>query len=292
MLRFYKVASWWLISCLCLFSLSSYGIAKQPDIINLSSDERTIQVWHWSPDSPSKGTILFSHGAASAPEKYTALIDPWVAEGYTVYAPLHVDSTDHPQHDKYQGMASWTARLQDMQRLADTYGNDGYIAAGHSYGALTVLVKGGATALVPQGVTKPVSDERVSLVLALSPPGAIPGFIEKEGYATLSVPALIQTGTQDIPVGSTASWETHLDAYNAVPAGGNRYALVLDGVDHYFGGLICRPELPGPQQSAQFQQATDITLLMMQAYADQSEAAKKQLTSLLGRHGAADFQQK
>ena len=253
------------------------ALASEAEVIRLNLDKREISVWHWQQTEQPKGVIIFSHGAASAPWKYDPLISPWVEQGYAVYAPLHVDSTDHPQHDQYQGLASWLTRLQDMQLLADSYGKQGYIAAGHSYGGLTALVKGGAKAMVPQGLNAATADPRVSLVLAFSPPAAIPGFIEKAGYSELAVPALIQTGTQDIPIGGATDWRGHLDAYEMAPASGDHYALVLDGVDHYFGGAICRPELPGPKQLQQLQQASDISLLLLEAYVQKQQAALQQL---------------
>ncbi|GGF60232.1 alpha/beta hydrolase family protein [Alteromonas lipolytica] len=266
--------------------------ASELTVEQLTVADRQVKVWHWQPDGKPAATLIFSHGAASAPLKYTALIEPWVAAGYEVVAPLHVDSTDHPDMEKYQGMASWTARLQDMQLLADTYGKNGYVAAGHSYGALIALVKGGATGIVPPGLAAPLSDSRVSAVLAFSPPGAIPGFVSKDNYATLAVPALIQTGTKDVPPGTNLSWEGHLDAYSAVASGGDRYALILDDVDHYFGGAICRLDLPGPKQQAQLDQAIEYSLLMLQAYANKETSAKQQLTQKLGKTKFADLQYK
>lgn len=272
--------------------LNGQALAAEPETITLTHNERAIPVWHWKPQGQPRGVILFSHGAASAPWKYEPLVSAWVNNGYHVYGALHVDSTDHPQHDQYTGLASWTTRLQDMQVLADTFGQQGYVAAGHSYGGLTALVKGGATGLIPEGVETPLHDSRVQLVLAFSPPGAIPGFIEMQGYSTLATPALIQTGTQDVPMGTDASWQVHLDAFNAAQPDGQRYALVLEGVDHYFGGLICRPELPGPKQTAQMTDTINVSLQMLAAYTTNQPAAKGRLNELLGQHGAATLSTK
>lgn len=273
-------------------STPTSNFSYEPKVKKLSIDEREISIWHWQSKGESKGVILFSHGAASAPWKYDRLIKPWVLQGYDVYAPLHVDSTDHPQHEQYKGLASWSTRLQDMQLLSDTYGSHGYIAAGHSYGALTALVKGGAEALVPPGIKTPTEDSRVSLVLAFSPPPAIPGFIEKKGYANLSVPALIQTGTKDIPMGGTLDWSAHLDAYDMAATSGNRYALILENVDHYFGGAICRPELDSPKQLIELTKASDISLLFLEAYAHNDQTAKQKLTSYLTDEGSLILRKK
>ncbi|WP_317930426.1 alpha/beta hydrolase family protein [Halioxenophilus sp. WMMB6] len=260
------------------------AVTLEPPAVNeLDVGERTMQVWSWPAAGEARGVILFSHGAASAPWKYDPLIHRWQAAGYTVYAPLHVDSTDHPLTAQYPGMASWQARLEDMAVLADAYGANGYVAAGHSYGGLVALTLGGADAILPEGFKGDPADSRVSLVLAFSPPPAIPGLVATDGYAALAVPALIQTGTQDVPFGSDAGWRVHLDAYEAAAPGGDRYALVLDGVDHYFGGAICRPELPGPKLLAEIATAADISLLMLRAYQQQDASA---LAALDGRLSA------
>lgn len=288
-----KLTTWIKLACAFIAFLGmSYCQASPFTVETLSIGERAVKVWHWQPRSTPAGTIIFSHGAASAPLKYTALIDSWVAAGYEVLAPLHVDSTDHPDTEKYKGMASWTTRLQDMQLLADKYGRDGYIAAGHSYGALIALVKGGVKGMVTPELKDPLADNRVATVLAFSPPGAIPGFISKEDFASLRVPALIQTGTKDSPPGTDLSWEGHLDAFNAARPGGDRYALVLQDVDHYFGGAICRLELPGPKQTAQLAEAINISLLMLKSYTSENALAKQQLSQKLGKSDLAKLSYK
>jgi len=286
--------AWAALFCLLLPVFAACGTSaipgEQPATVSqLDVKGRSVDVWHWPARGTSKDVILFSHGAASAPWKYEALIGQWTAAGYDVYAPLHVDSTDHPRHDDFKGMASWKARLEDVSVLADEIGKDGYITAGHSYGGLVALTRGGAKALVPDGFTEPMADPRVKLVLAFSPPAAIPGFIEKEAYAGVSVPALVQTGTMDIPPGTDVGWQGHLDAYAMAQPGGHRYALVLEGVDHYFGGAICRPELPGPKQTGELDIAAEISLLMIEAFAADDEGALGQLQARLSNEGPVEL---
>ncbi|MEN3745825.1 alpha/beta hydrolase [Sphingomonas sp. HF-S3] len=247
---------------------------------------REIAVWRWAPAGKLRGTVSFSHGAASAPWKYARLLQPWADAGYEILAPLHVDSTDHPRTAEFAGLASWRARIEDMRTLAATIGSARFIAAGHSYGALTALTMGGAEAVMPEGLGGIQREPRVAAVVAFSPPGAIEALIPASGYARLAVPALIQTGDKDVPIGGTdpAGWRGHLDAYEAARAGGDRYALVLDGVDHYFGGLICR-ELPGPPQTAQLGQAIDLSTLFMRGFLNRDSASRRKLDSYLGEAG-------
>jgi pimeloyl-ACP methyl ester carboxylesterase len=248
---------------------------------------RAVEVHRWAPDGISKrGHILFSHGALSAPWKYLALIEAWTRAGYEVLAPLHVDSTDHPDHASFQGMASWPARIEDVRAVAEYIGGP-YIAAGHSYGGLIALCLGGASPAVPDTVIKPLRDPRALAVVAFSPPGGGMGLVNAGDYAGLAVPALIQTGDKDVPPGSKADWRSHLLPYDEAAPGGHRYALVLAGVDHYFGGAICRPELPGPKQEAPLAIATALSILFMRAHGGEDAGALQVLRSRLENAGPA-----
>lgn len=254
-------------------------------------DGRDVQVWRWTPRGRPLGTIAFSHGAASAPWKYDRLIGPWVKAGYIVLAPLHVDSTDHPRTADYKGLTSWKARIEDMRALSRHI--DGpYIAAGHSYGGLTALTLGGAQAVVPEGVTSPLRDPAVIAVVAFSPPAPIPVLITTAGYGAIAVPALVQTGTADLLPGMDANgegWRGHLAAYEAAAPGGSRYAMVLDCVDHYFGGAICQSDRPGPLKLREIARAADVSALFVRAYGSRSTSARRALDARVGRHDGMDI---
>lgn len=241
-----------------------------------SGDGRAITISEWQPRSRPSGTILFSHGAQSAPRYYEAIIAPWQAAGYRVLAPLHVDLQEHPDTAKFAGLASWKARIEDMRALSAHVGNRPWIAAGHSYGGLVALTMGGAAAIPPQGITGPLSDANVRAVIAFSPPAPIPVLCTAEGFAVLKVPALIQTGTADDPPGPDG-WEGHLASYEAASPGGHRYGLVLEGVDHYFGGAICRYEVPGPKQLARLADANRIAALFLAGFGIGRASARRAL---------------
>lgn len=278
-------------AALPISGLIAKTVVRGPQTVEIRTvTGRISRVSYWKALA-KRGTILFSHGALSSPAKYDAMILPWVAAGFDVWAPLHVDSTDHPDTKSFPGLTSWRARIEDMRALSRHVGGRDYIAAGHSYGGLTALVLGGAKAVVPEGVTGPLRDPKAIAVVAFSPPGHAPGLIDGAGYAALAVPALIETGTKDLPparpgqVVDPAAWKGHLLAYDSATAGGDRYALVLDGVDHYFGGLICSPELPGPKQVAQMEQAVPLSISFLKGYGARSAADVKALNRRLGARG-------
>lgn len=253
-----------------------------------TADSRNIEISDWRPSRPARGLILFSHGAGSSPRFYEAVIGTWVERGWRVLAPLHVDSIEHPDAASFRGLASWKARLEDMRALSSYIGQRPWVAAGHSYGALVALTLGGAAAVPPQGFTGPLDDLNVRAVIALSPPAPTPVLITADGYATLRVPALIQTGTLDVPqmpAGmaplSPDSWHGHLAAFDAAKPGFERYALVLEGVDHYFGGAICRYDLPGPRQLERLEDACRISSLFLAGIGAGDHDAKRQLDAAI-----------
>ncbi len=244
-----------------------------------TADGREVLVSEWIPAGRAVGTILFSHGAGSAPGLYPGMIDAWAAAGWRILAPLHVDSRQYARSADYPGLASWRTRIEDMRLLSAHIGDSPYVAAGHSYGGLVALTLGGADAVPPEGASLPLSDPQVRAVLAFSPPAPIPVLVTAQGYAGLDVPALIQTGTADMPPGDTdtEAWRGHLAAYDAAAAGNHRYGLVLAGVDHYFGGAICDFDKPGPPQRDQLAIAVALSRLFLEAFGLKDAAAQAKL---------------
>lgn len=243
---------------------------------------REIRVSEWKPRGQAKALVLFSHGAASSPRFYEAIFGPWLAAGFHILAPLHVDSIEHPRTKDFPGLASWKARLEDMRLLSAHVGKRPWIAAGHSYGGLVALTMGGAAAIPPEGWSGPLRDANARAVVAFSPPAPIPVLCTAEGYGKVAVPALVQTGTADLLPGMTGEgWRGHLVPYEAAAPGGNRYGLVLEGVDHYFGGAICRYDLPGPKQLDRLADATRISTLFVDAYGRGDKGAVRRLDALV-----------
>lgn len=274
---------------------ASIATASAPTKIVLTTKTgRAISVTRWRPAGKRRRVpVLFSHGALSSPAHYDLLIDPWVTAGYEIWAPLHVDSTDHPDRTAFAGPKGWAARMEDMHVLADHVGARRYIAAGHSFGGLVALTLGGASPVSPPGWSGPLSDTRTSAVVAFSPPGPMPGLVEPGCYASIAVPAFIQTGTTDLPYTPPGtpkepeSWRKHLLAYEEPRAGGGRYALILDGVDHYFGGAICNFDRPGPRKTSEASQAAQIAALFMTAQEHGDASARSRLTARLKPDGPA-----
>lgn len=257
-------------------------VLRPPTTMTLHTPEgRAVQVTEWRPAGKVRGTILFSHGAASSPRFYDLIINPWVAAGWHVLAPLHVDSKEHPDTAKFAGLASWKARIEDMRVLIAHIGSKPFVAAGHSYGGLVATVLGGVAAVPPEGLALPLVPRLAKAVIAFSPPPPVPVLVTEKGYGALAVPALIQTGTLDIIPGMSTNtpdgWKAHLAPFYAAAPGGDRYGLVLDGANHYFGGAICDPSQPGPQQRDALEHANTCAGLFLEGYGAANGAARRHL---------------
>lgn len=259
-----------------------------------TSAGRAVELWHWAARGERLGHILFSHGASSSPRHYQRLCGPWAAAGYDVLAPLHVDSTEHPRTADFAGSASWTARIEDMRLAAESLNGAQFIAAGHSYGALTAIALGGGVSLVPADVKGGLHHPQTVAVLAFSPPPSLPPLVGEQGYAPLAVPSFHQTGTRDFfgPNRQGDDWLVHLHGYDAAPEDGRHYALVLPEVDHYFGGLIGRLTAPGPAMPDALDQAVRLSTQFVEAVAVGSAEAQQYLTSALQHQGLIGFRRK
>ncbi|MEO0412567.1 MAG: hypothetical protein AAF221_12090 [Pseudomonadota bacterium] len=239
--------------------------------VTLPSDRRgSIPASVYYP-SGAKGpvpVVLFSTGAFSSPEKYDALLTAWAQAGYAVLAPLHVDSErwQGPRPAKQTEGLAW--RRLDFLAVAggevaieQAIGVDldmtKVAASGHSFGALIAQVLGGAKPGPMAGSIGSVTPFAVSAIVAVSPPGPIPRYIEPAGWAQMTAPQLLTTGTLDIVPQMAPEWTAHLGGHRAHT--GDSWGLVQTGVDHYFGNVIGRTEYPGPPQQAQFEQMVEIS---------------------------------
>jgi predicted dienelactone hydrolase len=250
-----------------------------------AADGRNIAVSEWLPSGQVAGHLVFSHGWGGSPDGCLRIIEPMVAAGWHVLAPLHTDSEVHPDKARYQQADSWPNRVNDMRAVSRHLGDASYVAAGHSYGALTALVMGGVETTIPPGIDAPLRDEKAVAAIAFSPPLSLPDFVDREGWSKLAVPALIQTGTLDNPSFegvSDETWEGRLVSYEAASPGHDRYAMVLEGVDHNFGGAIgSRLATPDPLQDRQLDAAVAIAALFARAHGLRDRQAQAELAGRL-----------
>ena len=227
-------------------------------------DGRPVPVRRWQPAGKPRGFMPFSHGANSSGAKYDRLCSALAAAGFVVAAPTHADSPDHPGGGKIPREQGIPLRLADMRGLIAEGVAAGLpiIVAGHSYGALIAQMLGGAGG---------AADAAVKAVIAWSPPGPFPPAITADLWRTMARPMLVETGTADMLPMMAPTWDVHRVSHDVAPGPG--VLFVGEGVDHYFGNIICRPERSEPPQEAQFADALAVTL----AFADAVLAGKSLL---------------
>ena len=243
--------------------------------------------------------IAFSHGALSNGGSYDAIIGTWAERGYVVAAPTHQDSETLPKSGLSPGQQN-SARVWEIQSMLDSGAEIGELlkprgvtldpalraVAGHSYGGMMAAIFGGA---VWTGADGPLAAKQNNLkaIVALSPPGRMMPSIDGSQFKTLDGPALITSGTKDIPLMKGAAWTDHLIPYEvsrARPA----YALVGEDVDHYLGGLICRFNLPGPPQWEGLADINAVSGLFLDAMVRGDARARAKLDAMVGnRKGLA-----
>ncbi len=174
--------------------------------------------------------IVFSHGYNGSPRAYERILSAWVADGFTVVAPLHVDSLRHPRHDEFDGRAAFSTRLVDLAvtrgYVRAAHPGKPMIAAGHSFGSLMSLIEGGAVS-----VAGPIGDQDVKGMLTFSSAGDLQGVVLPATYADLHTPLLMITGDQDLVEGYVTDWHDHRGPYDR-SAPGDKTLMVFAGADH------------------------------------------------------------
>ncbi len=246
--------------------------------------------------------ILFSHGANSSHLDYDRLWRPWAEGGYLVIGANHIDTGPPATQRKVGRHDLWAARLADttlplrqrapFEALARARGGranwDAVAVAGHSFGAVVAQALAGAKLLDPEDHTPVVAKlEGVCACLTFSPPGPLAGFIPPDAWAGVRAPSLLQTGDADILPGFVDDWRLRLTGFAGAPDRWppNRWTIVAKGVDHYFGGLICRLK-PAPAADVM---ALDETTRLSAAFLDAYVRGRAdRLTDLRRRAAAGD----
>ncbi|HEX7832088.1 MAG TPA: alpha/beta fold hydrolase [Thermoanaerobaculia bacterium] len=230
-------------------ALGDSPVGVIPDV-NIRDDARN-RDYQISIEYPTRGTnfplLIFSPGYGASNRSYVGLSSSWTSNGYVVIRTSHADSGRVPSPDtdvwSTQTPSDWRNRVRDVTYLIDTLDKleerfpelQGKIdhskigVGGHSYGAFTAMLVGGAKTF-PGAVS--YADPRVKAIVAMSPqgPGDVRG-LTTESFASVNVPALFMTGTSDNGMSETETPEWRREAYALSPAG-NKWLVVLDGARH------------------------------------------------------------
>ena len=205
--------------------------------------------------------IVFSHGAFCYPQLYAEITDHWASHGYVVILPNHLDSPNNKKLSPGALQSLMSSRVRDMSfaldaldqieaEISDIRGKTdrAHIAvAGHSFGGMIAMIKSGLILEHSEdGMQVDYSDDRFSVAVVLSGvgPAAMPDgtVLTESAFSRLTGPLFASGGTKDegnIGTGETFPWQWRMSGFTLAPPG-DKYYLVLEGADHYLGGLICR----------------------------------------------------
>lgn len=254
------------LGCVPAFALES-GIGAVDDYV-LHDKQRNKEL-HMRITYPTEEgkfpVIIFSHGAGGSKDGYRYLINNWVKNGFVCIQPSHADAITNTTNKEqlFQNLMNslkvlpvdytgWANRVADIKLILSSLSSiqsaipavidTTHVGlAGHSYGAFTSMLIGGATVpkIAASKVKKPY-DGRIAAILVISPQGIKRrprdfGFDNKASWKGISGPAMFMTGSLD-----QTGWTTAKDRrvpYLDSPAG-NKYFVQIKGANHLtFAGV-------------------------------------------------------
>lgn len=216
--------------------------------------------------------IVFSHGGRCSRDQYEPFARHWASHGYIVVQPAHLDSTSVPRPN-LRGMqmmreAVRTRRLDmvhvldsldELQRLVPALSGhidaERAVAAGHSMGGATAMTVTGVVLIEPSDNSEfGFLEDRFDALLLITNPGNSP-MMPEDPWKGVGMPTFIATGTDDYSgIGRRISQKKSSRVYGYAEsveiADTPNYYLFIDDMDHYLGGLICKPiedDQPDPE---------------------------------------------
>jgi dienelactone hydrolase len=212
--------------------------------------------------------ILFSHGAGDSNESSPHLMRHWASHGYVVLLPTHFFG-DRPIIERSlvrlrqellrparEGPTAWDERVGDLKCIIESLDDLSNLVpelvgkidaahvgiAGHSFGAYTVMLMGGATLRDNDGTEFRFDDPRPRAVLMISGPGHDSWGLSKQSYASLEPPLMVFAGSHDPPpkMRGNPLWRT--EPYFRCPRG-RKFLVYIRGANHlsYIGPIFDLP---------------------------------------------------
>lgn len=213
-------------------------------------------------DSP-RPVVLLSHGLGGSREVSAFVGDHLASNGYVVVAMQHVGSDESVWRgrglramDDLRAAANgqqYLARTQDVSFVLDHLGSlahddptwkarldlDRVGIAGHSFGAHTTLAVAGVT-FTAFGREQTYREKRIRAAVAYSPAPLENQRDRERAYASIEIPILHMTGTNDVAsIGNTRAEDRRVP-FDLIGAD-DQYLVILEGGDHgVFSGLRWR----------------------------------------------------
>ncbi len=217
-----------------VFAFLSASALAHDRTYEIETDGQNETIFVWDAHGETKGVVLFGHGWGGQPANYDRLIDGWTELGFTVEAPLNLDSDAHPRHASLppEGMSRTVAivgqRMETLLSMREAAEERGLpvVLAGHSFGGFVAMTHGEGKWF--QG---PLEGPEPAAVIAFSSPGAVPPLVSETTYSSLDVPFMMVTGTKDSTGTSMPTWQVHRFAFDRSNPG-DKYLVVVDERGH------------------------------------------------------------
>lgn len=253
----------------------------------------------WPDEANSEGPyplVVFSQGALCPKNMYASVTDHWTSHGYVTIAPLHLDSESNGfgfrdlagqdlVKERVADMSFVLDSLDDIEAaipgLAGKIDRDRIAASGHSFGGqIAMAMTGLEVADTATGEPFQAADERFDVAVVLSGVGPMPTIVEG-AFARYEGPVYSSGGTKDLGAtgrGPIHPWPWRMAAYFDTPPG-DKYGVVLDEGDHYYGGLICRETAGGAVDHEGLSVIRGTSTAFLDAYLKNDSEAKTFLNS-------------
>jgi dienelactone hydrolase len=220
-----------------------------------AADARPLPLKIFYPDTGGPfPLIVLSHGTFSSIDRYDLIAQYWAAQGYVVILPQHKDANYGVTPSSYEVMQDVAmSRVADMSQvldqlaaiqkqvpaLAEIIDHDHYVAAGHSMGTQVAMLVTGLQFKTSYNDELITADEkRFGVLVLVSDPGKM-RLMPADVWLASSVPTFMATGTDDFGLmGQRGKATEDQSEVLPNPAKAPRYQLLLEGGDHYFGGLV------------------------------------------------------
>jgi predicted dienelactone hydrolase len=246
----------------------SYNVAIADNLILRDlRRQRQIPIKVSYPETQGKfPIIIFSHGTGASKDDYAALTSFWASKGYICIQPTHADSIALKKQQGESTNLNEAVReiLTDSQGWKDRAADISFIISalnrlelkvpelkgkmdeqrigvgGHSYGAYTAQLIGGATIDIPGGAKgQSFTDRQVRAILLLSPQGSGQQGLTRNSWANLKLPMMTMTGSRDRGAqGQGPEWKEEPFKYSP---GGDKYLVFIQGATHFsFSGRLAQ----------------------------------------------------
>lgn len=237
------------------YNPSLAGGQVETKLLEMHYKGRKVPLKVYLPGQRNAPVILLSHGLGGSREVGAYLGNHWAARGYVVVAMQHIGSDssvwkDSPKAQRLMAMKkaasfqSFSDRTKDVpaviDRITQWNADNGHFLSGrldvtklgiggHSFGAITSQAMSGQKY---GRFGEKFTDKRIKAALMLSPSSA-KGGRDKEAFGHIQMPWMLMTGTKDTSViKPDTKAEDRVKVYQALPATGNKYQLVLKDAQH------------------------------------------------------------